>query len=73
MTSLAITTRDALVIVRPGSALTVEQRLQGKNPESIAVDAGDPTRLYVGTLGNGLWRSTTAGRSWEPAGAGIPR
>jgi hypothetical protein len=72
MTSLAITTRDALVIARPGTAVPVEQHLQGKNPESIAVDAGDPTRLYVGTLGKGLWRSSNAGRSWEPAGAGIP-
>jgi photosystem II stability/assembly factor-like uncharacterized protein len=72
MTSLAITTGDALVIVRPGSSWTVEVHLEGKNAESIAVDPGDPNRLYVGTQGNGLWRSTDGGRSWEPAGAGIP-
>ena len=72
MTSFAIATWDALLIVRPGTAWSVEQHLQGKNAESIAVDPVDPTRLVVGTSGNGLWRSVNAGRSWEPAGAGIP-
>jgi hypothetical protein len=72
MTSLAIATGDSLLIVRPGPSWTVEQHLQGKNAESIAVDPGDPTRLYVGTQGNGLWRSINAGSSWEQAGAGIP-
>ncbi|MFN2142629.1 MAG: WD40/YVTN/BNR-like repeat-containing protein [Candidatus Promineifilaceae bacterium] len=72
MTSLAIATQDALLIVRPGAPWSVEQHLEGKNAESIAVDPGDPSRLYVGTRGNGLWRSSDGGRSWEPAGAGIP-
>jgi photosystem II stability/assembly factor-like uncharacterized protein len=72
MTSLAVATRDALLIVRQGAAGLVEEHLRGKNAESIAVDAGDPAKLYVGTWGHGLWRSVDAGRSWEPAGAGIP-
>jgi photosystem II stability/assembly factor-like uncharacterized protein len=72
MTSLAIAARDALLIVRPGTAWSVEAHLEGKNAESIAVDPADPARLYAGTEGNGLWRSTDAGRSWEPAGTGIP-
>ncbi len=72
MTNLAVVTRNALLIIRQGSASLVEQYLQGKRPESIAVDPTDPARLYVGTWGNGLWRSTDAGRSWEPVGAGIP-
>lgn len=72
MTSLAIATRDALLIVRQETTWSVEQHLQGKNTESIAVDPSDPTRLYAGTFGHGLWRSRDAGRSWEPVGAGIP-
>lgn len=72
MTSFAITIRDALLIVRPGNHWSAEQHLQGQKPESIAVDPGDPTRLYVGTLGHGLWCSSDAGRSWQPAGPGIP-
>ena len=72
MTSFAIATGDSLLIVRPGDPWPVEEHLQGKGAESIAVDPGDGTRLYVGTQGNGLWRSSDGGRSWEPAGAGIP-
>ena len=72
MMSLAVATREALLIVRQGSAWSLEQHLQGKNPESIAVDPGEPARLYVGTWGHGLWRSADAGRSWEPVGDGIP-
>lgn len=71
MISLAIATRQALLIVRPGSP-TAEAYLQDQKPESLAVDPADASRVYAGTWGNGLWRSTDAGRSWEPVAAGIP-
>lgn len=72
MISLAVATREALLIARQGTAWSVEQHLKGRAPESIAVDPSDPVRLYVGTWGTGLWRSSDAGRSWEPVGVGIP-
>lgn len=72
ITSLAITTREALLIVRPGANWSIEQHLEGKEPESIAVDPGVPSRIYAGTWGQGLWRSADAGRTWTPAGEGIP-
>jgi photosystem II stability/assembly factor-like uncharacterized protein len=72
MTSLAIATRDALLILRQGAEWSLEQHLIGRQPQSIAVDPGDPARLYVGTAENGLWRSADAGRTWETVGAGIP-
>lgn len=70
--SFAIATRDALLIVRPDSGWKSEVHLEGKAPESLAVDPRDPTRLYVGTWEYGLWRSLDAGHSWEPVGQGIP-
>lgn len=70
--SFAIATQEALLVVRPASGWKSEVHLEGKSPESLAVDPGDPNRLYVGTLGHGLWRSLDAGRNWEPAGRGIP-
>ncbi len=70
--SFAIATRNALLIARPGSGWKSEVHLEGRSPESLAVDPGDPTRLYVGTWGHGLWRSFDAGRTWEPVGEGIP-
>jgi len=72
MISLAVATREALLIARQGTAWSVEQHLKGRAPESIAVDPSDPVRLYVGTWGTGLWRSSDAARSWEPVGVGIP-
>lgn len=70
MTHFAIATLDSLLIVRPGR--TVEKHLQGKEPVAVAADPGDPSRLYAGTLGDGLWRSADGGASWERAGDGIP-
>jgi photosystem II stability/assembly factor-like uncharacterized protein len=49
----------------------VEEHLQGKSPESLAVDPRNPIRVYCGTWGNGLWRSEDAGQSWNPVGPGI--
>lgn len=33
---------------------------------SHAFDPTDPTMIYAGSASGGLWRSTTAGNSWEP-------
>lgn len=70
--SFAIATREALLLVRPGSTWTVDRHLEDQQPESIGTAPDDPTRLYVGTWGNGLWRSEDSGRSWHPSGVGIP-
>ncbi len=72
MINLAIAARNALLIVRPNRLPAVEAYLQDQKPESLAVDPADPSRLYAGTWGNGLWRSTDAGRTWEPVASGIP-
>ena len=69
MLSFAIATRNALLVVREG---TVEQKLKGLAPVSISLDQTDPTRMYVGTRANGLWRSADTARTWEQVGPGIP-
>src|SRR5215467_15960718 len=54
--------------ISSGEAVTArEQRGEGYR---IAVDPHQPTRLYCGTFGQGLWRSGDAGNSWEPVGKG---
>jgi hypothetical protein len=68
---VAIATEPALLIVRGATRWTVEQHLQGRSPECLAVDPHDAARLYCGTWGHGLWRSGDGGRSWEPVGSGI--
>ncbi len=71
MVSILVVTPAALLIARHASPWTVEVHLDGRSPECVAVDPRDPTRLYCGTAGAGLFRSRDSGRSWEPVGPGI--
>lgn len=43
----------------------------GQCVHKVAVDAGDPDRLYAQNHG-GVFRSDDAGRSWQPIAAGLP-
>jgi photosystem II stability/assembly factor-like uncharacterized protein len=71
MSALAIATPERLLIARQASRWSVESHLEEKSPDCLAVDPRDPTRLYCGTAGHGLHRSTDGGRTWTPVGAGI--
>jgi photosystem II stability/assembly factor-like uncharacterized protein len=71
MVGIVVVTRAALLIARRGSAWTVAEQLNGRSPVCVAVDARDPTRVYCGTDGAGLYRSRDSGRNWEPVGPGI--
>jgi hypothetical protein len=72
MMNLVLTTHEMLLIARQERVWSIESHLEGKEPESIAIDPGDPSRIYVGTHGHGLWRSADAGSTWVPVSAGIP-
>jgi len=71
VSTLVMATDEALLFVRHASPWSVEEHLKGKAPESLAVDSRNPTRVYSGTWGNGLWRSDDTGRTWAGVGAGI--
>jgi hypothetical protein len=71
MTALLIATERALLIARLASRWFVEEHLQGRSPECVAVDRHHPSRVYCGTSGHGLWRSDDAGRTWQPVEQGI--
>lgn len=70
-TSLVLVTDQVLLIARPITGWSVEQHLQGKSPDCVAVDPSDPTRLYCGTWGEGLWMSHDGGQTWDQTGSGI--
>jgi photosystem II stability/assembly factor-like uncharacterized protein len=53
---------DAVSVVEDGS---VNAGLKGHGARCLAVDAGDPDTLYVGTSDEGLFKSGDGGRSWE--------
>jgi hypothetical protein len=57
MVGFIVVTRAALLIVRPASAWTVAEHLNGRSPVCIAVDPRTPTHLYCGTSEAGLFRS----------------
>jgi len=43
----------------------------GAQVTSLAIDPTTPSTLYVGTDGSGVFKSTNAGGSWDPANAGL--
>ncbi len=64
---------EAGVIVARGEAGRFETNvvLAEQSPLCIAVDSRRSGRIYCGTA-DGLWRSDDSGRSWIPAGHGMP-
>jgi len=71
VSTLIVATERALLIARRASAWSVEEHLKGRSPTCIAADPHDPSRVYCGTSGHGVWRSDDGGRTWGPAGSGI--
>src|SRR4029453_8572426 len=73
MVRIVVVTRAALLIARPASTSTwiVDEHLGGRSPKCVAVDPRDPSQVYCGTAGAGLFRSRDGGWSWEPVGSGI--
>ena len=71
MVGIVVGTQAALLIARRASTWTVEEHLGGRSPDCVAVDPRDPTRVYCGTAGAGLFRSRDSGRNWERVGPGI--
>src|SRR5882672_8805087 len=71
MVDIVVVARAGLLIARRASTWTIEEHLGGRSPECVAVDTRDPTRVYCGTAGAGLFRSRDSGRNWEPVRPGI--
>ena len=46
--------------------------LEGSGAQSVAVDPGNPDRVFVGTFDHGVYRSLDAGETWDAVGAGLP-
>jgi photosystem II stability/assembly factor-like uncharacterized protein len=67
MTKLYLAMEKELLIVDEQTE-AVWSRLSGMQPVSLATDPFHPERIYCGTFGRGLWRSTDGGDTWEPVG-----
>lgn len=72
MTILYVAIDRALAVVsQRNGGWDVDLHLVGSQPQCLAVDPLHQEQVYCGTFDQGLWRSTDAGASWEPAGEGI--
>lgn len=66
MPTLYAATGDAFArINQDGDGWHATLSLQGKAAQCLAVDPHDPAVVYVGTRGNGVWKSSDGGESWE--------
>jgi photosystem II stability/assembly factor-like uncharacterized protein len=57
----------------PGGIFPANRGLDGVTAHAIAVDPQNPDIVYVGTEGEGVFRSIDGGKSWSAANAGIDR
>lgn len=72
MTELVVGMEDAVLLVQAHrGGWQAEERLQGRRITCVAADAADPGRVLCGTFGEGLWRSTDGGETWERVGEGV--
>src|SRR5437762_3138846 len=73
MPTIYLTTGDALAIITPQLDGQYEADLQLRGLHTYCLDADplNPSVLYCGTFGQGLWLSRDAGHSWQAAGDGI--
>jgi len=72
MKKIYLAMEDSVAVVKEHDGhWKLDVSLDGKTAYCIAADPGRPERIYCGTFGQGLWRSTDSGASWEPVGEGI--
>ena len=65
MTTTYAALRNGLLTVDPDADETTATALDGHTLECVAVHPDDPDRVFVGTFGSGLHRSTDGGRTFE--------
>lgn len=71
-TRIYITTGNELVnLTERRGRWNAELKLVGHPTQCVAVDPLDPSCVYCGTFGEGLWSSKDGGEMWSPVGDGI--
>jgi photosystem II stability/assembly factor-like uncharacterized protein len=61
----AVTGDSVAHLTRQGEQWNVSVILPGSRAQCLVQDPRQPARFYVGTRGNGVWKSTNGGSSWE--------
>jgi photosystem II stability/assembly factor-like uncharacterized protein len=72
MKTCYIATNKALAIAHQhGEKWSIDLELVGLATHCVAVDPQQPEEVYRGTFGQGLWRSSDAGRTWKHVGTDV--
>jgi hypothetical protein len=73
MTTLYFAIENSLVILTMESGQArCDVGLKGHNIACVTVDPVRPQFVYCGTFDSGIWLRDNAGKSWRPAGKGLP-
>ena len=68
MVDLIAATGDSVVRLAAGDGWSVRTLLEDGGAQCVAVDPREPGRVYAGSRGRGVWRSSDGGDQWEDAG-----
>jgi photosystem II stability/assembly factor-like uncharacterized protein len=68
MVDLIAATGDSVVRLAAGEGWSVRTLLEDGGAQCVAVDPREPARVYAGSRGRGVWRSSDGGDQWEDAG-----
>ena len=70
MTTIYLAMEQELLVIQQ-QRWAVARQLVGTRPQALAVDPGQPQRLYCGTLDAGVWCSDDGGSTWQHVSAGL--
>jgi photosystem II stability/assembly factor-like uncharacterized protein len=68
MVDLIAATGDSVVRLAAGDGWSATTLLEDGGAQCVAVDPRAPARVYAGSRGRGVWRSSDGGDQWEEAG-----
>ena len=68
MVDLIAATGNSVVRLAAGDGWSVKTLLEDGGAQCVAVDPREPARVYAGSGGRGVWRSSDGGDHWEDAG-----
>jgi photosystem II stability/assembly factor-like uncharacterized protein len=71
MVTLLIGMQDSLLVLQSSNKYRVHECLKETDPQTVAFDPQNPSRVYCGTFGDGLWKSDDGGQTWNRIGKDI--
>jgi photosystem II stability/assembly factor-like uncharacterized protein len=69
MTKLIVAMQESILEIESSkSGWKTRENLKGSQPQCIAVDLSNPSRVYCGTYRKGLWKTDDSGKTWVNIG-----